>query len=328
MYSAGSRSSSCARLTGTDAAAEVLDEVAEEGIEQAISNNSLLVIALVVVLVILYVFARRITHRLVRSTLDVSTDGFDQGGVAAVELEKRSKTLESLITTLIRASIVGIIAFLFIGFFGLWSVLTGVALLLAALTIAGQSIVLDYMMGVLIIVEGTYFEGDNISAGDPAWGVAGTVEDVGLRRTVIRGPDGTVHSISNAEMRRVSNRTRVYAAAEVNVRGIREEDLDRVLDSMNRVGQELADDPEFADSIMEAPKVMFMGDPDDLGWSATMRGKVMAADRWRVGTEVRKRLNRAFLDEGIELNKRGVAPRVARAGGQTPPPYVPDPGDE
>ena len=66
-------------------------------------------------------------------------------------------------------------------------------LFLAALTLAGQSIVLDYLMGVLIVVEGTYFKGDNISAGDPSWNVAGTVEEVGLRRTVIRSPDGTVH---------------------------------------------------------------------------------------------------------------------------------------
>ena len=190
--------------------------------------------------------------------------------------------------------VVGVIAFLLIGFFGLWSVLTGLALLLAALTIAGQSIVLDYMMGVLIIIEGTYFEGDNISAGDPAWNIAGTVEDIGLRRTTIRGPDGTVHSLSNADMRRVSNRTRVFAAAEVRVRGIREEDLDEVLDTMNRIGDEIAEDAEFADFVMEAPKVKFLGDPDDLGWSATMRGKVMAAQRWAVGTEIRRRLNRAL----------------------------------
>ena len=222
----------------------------------------------------------------------------------------------------------GTIAFLAIGFFGLWSVLTGLALMLAALTLAGQSIVLDYMMGILIIIEGTYFEGDNVSTGDPTWSIAGTVEDVGLRSTTVRGPDGTVHSVSNAEMRRVSNRTRIYSAAEVRVRGIREEDLDEVLDTMNRVGEEMAADPTFTDSIMEAPKVKFLGDPDDLGWSATMRGKVMAAQRWAIGTEIRRRLNQALLEAGIELNKRGVAPRVVRSGGQPSPPYVPGSDDE
>jgi len=109
------------------------------------------------------------------------------------------------------------------------------------------------------------------------------------------------------------------------VRGIREEDLDEVLDTMNRIGKEIAEDEELGKHVMEAPKVKFLDDPDDLGWSATMRGKVMAAQRWVVGTEVRRRLNRAFLEQGIELNKRGVAPRVARRGPTpTTPPYVHD----
>ncbi|RKY16570.1 MAG: hypothetical protein DRQ55_17705 [Planctomycetota bacterium] len=308
--------------------AETLEEVPVDDIERVLSDHLLLMIILIVGLVILYVFTRRIMHFVVRRALEASAGEFEDGGVTAIELDKRSRTLESLATSLARAAIVGAIAFLVIGFFGLWSVLTGLALLLAALTLAGQSIVLDYMMGILIIVEGTYFEGDNVSAGDPAWGIAGTVEDVGLRSTTIRGPDGTVHSISNAEMRRVSNRTRIYSAAEVRVRGIREEDLDEVLETMNRIGEEMAADPRFADNIMEAPKVKFLGDPDDLGWSATMRGKVMASQRWTIGTEIRRRLNRAFLEGGIELNKRGVAPRVARSGGQPTPPYVAEPDDE
>jgi small conductance mechanosensitive channel len=309
-------------------ATEALETVDVEEIEQFLSNNMLLVAVSIVSLVVLYIFARRINHFLVRRTLEASAGEFEEGGVTAVELDKRARTLESLLTTLTRATIVGIIAFLAIGFFGLWSLLTGLALLLAALTIAGQSIVLDYMMGVLIIVEGTYFEGDNISAGDPSWNIAGTVEDVGLRRTRIRALDGTVHSISNADMRRVSNRTRIYSAGEVRVRGIREEDLDEVIDIMNRVGQEFADDPKYGEYVMEVPEVKYLGDPDDLGWSVTMRGKVMAAQRWVLGTEIRRRLNRAFLEQGVELNKRGVAPRVARVGGQPRPPYVPESDDE
>ena len=79
---------------------------------------------------------------------------------------------------------------------------------------------------------------------------------------------------------------------------------------------------------MEPQRVAFLGDPDDLGWSATMRGKVQAGQRWDVSTAARRRLNRALLDAGIELNKRGVAPRVARTGASEAPPFVPGPDDE
>jgi small conductance mechanosensitive channel len=310
-----------------DGTQELLDDVPLDDIEQLISSNIIVIIALIVVLVLLWVFARRITHAVVPRMLEVSATGLAEGGVHVVELEKRSRTLEGLLTSIIRSLVAATIAFLIIGFFGLWGVLTGLALVLAALTLAGQSIVLDYMMGILIIIEGTYYEGDSISAGDPTWDIAGTVEDVGLRRTTVRGPDGTVHSVSNSEMRTVSNRTRIFAAAEVEVHGIRDEDLDAVLDIMDRVGREAADDQSLASSIIEAPKVAFLGDPDDLGWSATMRGKVMAAERWAVATEIRRRLNRALLEADLELNKRGVAPRVAR-GGAAAAGYMADPSDD
>ena len=175
----------------------------------------------------------------------------------------------------------GVIVTLVIGFLGLWGMLAGAGLFLAALTLAGQSIVLDYLMGILIILEGQYFKGDVIAVG----AVAGTVEDVGLRRTTVRAADGTVHSISNGEIRIVSNRTRVFAAAEVVIPGIREEDFERVLEIMDDVGRQVAQDPRFTASIIETPSVAFIGDPDDLGMTATMRGKVVAGDRWTIATE-------------------------------------------
>jgi small conductance mechanosensitive channel len=135
---------------------------------------------------------------------------------------------------------------------------------------------------------------------------------VGLRRTVVRDPSGTVHSISNGELRIVSNRTRVFAAAEVRVVGIRDEDLDHVIDIMGRVGQEVATDPDFEAAVIEAPGLAFIDDPDDLGNIAIMRGKVVASERWRVSAEVRRRLNRTFMAEGVMLNRRGLPPRAMR----------------
>ena len=283
-----------------------MDPEATESIERFLTANLILVILSFAVLVAVYVSAQRIIHTIVGQAMAASSGRVEEGGVAAIELAKRTRTLETLLTKLVRTAVVGVMAFLLVGYFGLWGVVAAFALVIAGLTIAGQSIVLDYMMGILIVIEGTYFEGDTISVGDPSWSIEGTVEDVGLRRTIVRAADGTVHSISNADLRRVSNSTRLYAAAEVQVRGIPDEELDHVVAVMDRVGQEVADDPAYKAFIMEAPTVGFLGDPDDLGWSATMRGKVLAGQRWAVSTEVRRRLNRAFLDEGINLNKRGL----------------------
>jgi small conductance mechanosensitive channel len=280
-----------------------------ESLESWFDANVVLLLVIAAGLLLLYVSTPRIVDSIVTRVLATQVSRVEPGSIEATEIQKRAATLASLVTALLRLLIGAIVFTLVIGFLGLWSVLAGLGLALAALTLAGQSIVLDYLMGVLIITEGQFFKGDVIEVN----GVSGSVEEVGLRRTTIRSADRTVYSISNGEIRIVANRTRVFAAAEVVVPGIREQDLERVLAIMDHVGQELADDPAFSASIIEAPKVQSLGDPDDLGMSATMRGKVAASERWAIATEIRRRLNRAFLEEGIELNKRGVVSRTRRA---------------
>lgn len=290
-----------------------IPEIDSSRLDQFIDQNLVLIVVVAVLLVLLYVGAPRLVHATVPRMLEAQAGDLEQGGVHSAELDKRAETLESLSITLIRLTAVSGLGLIVVGLFGLWSVLTGVALFLAAVTLAGQSIVLDYLMGIFIVVEGTFFKGDNIEFNQ----LRGEVEDVGLRRTIVRGTDGTVHSISNGELRIVSNRTRIYASAEVQVRGIREEDLESVIAIMDRVGQAVASEPEFTDDILEAHRLRYIEDPDELGITAVMRGRVLAASRWSVATEIRRRLNQAFLEEGIELNKRGIAPRLPRSGSST-----------
>jgi small conductance mechanosensitive channel len=288
--------------------------VDEQALEQWFDANLVALLVVGGLLIALYISSSRIVHALVSRALAAQTGQVAEGSVESAEIQKRAATLEGLITALLRIFVAAVLVTILIGLLDLWSLLAGLGLLLAALTLAGQSIVLDYLMGILIIVEGQYYKGDAIAVG----AVSGTVEEVGLRRTTVRAPDGTVHSISNGEIRIVSNRTRVFAAAEVNVPGIREKDLERVIELMDRVGQEMADDPAFSTGIIEAARVQWVSDPDDLGITATMRGKVVAGERWAVATETRKRLNRALVAEGIELNKRGIVRRWRRDGESYP----------
>jgi len=289
--------------------------VESEQLSQFFEQNLLVILVVLAVLGALYILAPRIVPPVVARGLEARVGEFEEGGVAAIELEKRARTIEGLTLTLIRVTLALLIGFVIIGLLGWWGVVTGVVLFLAALTLAGQSIVLDYLMGIFIVVEGTYFAGDTIVVGDPAWNVTGTVEEVGLRRTVIRAPDGTVHSISNALLRQVSNRTRMYAGADVTVRGIPDEDLGRVTAIMDEVGQAVAESPEHGASVIEAPRFAFLDDPGDLGWSATMRGKVLAGQRWAIATEIRRRLNERLVVEGIELNRRVPVGNRSRSGG-------------
>lgn len=271
-------------------------------LQQWFSQNILLILVFGGGLILLYAYSGRIVPKIVRRTLRATEGDVSDSGVEDAELIKRASTIEALATTLIRVTIIALAVLFVVGITGTWGVLTAVGIFLAAVALAGQAIVMDYLMGVLIIVEAQFFKGDNIELGNLPW--KGTVEDVGLRRTVVRGADGTVYSISNAELRVVANRTRIYASAEVRVRGVRQGDLRRVGAVMDRVGAELATDPAFKDSIIEAPRLTFIDEADELGSIAVMRGKVIAGERWRVATELRMRLDDALTTEGIELGRR------------------------
>src|SRR4029077_10897811 len=207
--------------------------------------HGLAIVFWAILLVVLYRFARPLIHRMLVGLFkaQAATLGTEEG--QAVELDKRVKTLEDLLSKLLRAGILFAGVLVFIGLFDLWPVFAGLGIVAAALTLAGQSIVLDYMMGFLILVEGQYYVGDVVNVG----GIEGTVEEVGLRRTILRDSSGTVHSVSNGQIRISANFTRIYASAVVDIQGIRDEDVERAIEVMHKVGLDLAADPAWTDRL-------------------------------------------------------------------------------
>jgi small conductance mechanosensitive channel len=256
-----------------------------------------------IVLYLAWRFFRPAIHRMVLGLLRAQ-DRALQEQVPEEEVLKRAATIEQLIAGVVRLSIVLVLVFVFLDLFDLWPVLAGLGLIGAAITVAGQSIVLDYLMGLLILLEGQYYKGDTISTGTPAGSVEGVVEEVGLRRTVLRDATGTVHSISNGLIRQSSNLTRVYAQAIVDLPGVAEEDIERAIEIMDRVGEELATDPAWKDRVLEVPHYVSTTAVTGEGVTLRMSGRVKAADRWSVPDELRRRLLPALRRAGIDATRR------------------------
>jgi len=270
-----------------------------------LSLNWLGLFVVAVVVFVVWRFGRPFIHRGVMGLLDAQERAMPTGAPRD-ELAKRAETLEDIFNRLVRLLLALGVLFLVFGIFDLWSMIAGLGLFLAALTLAGQSVILDYIMGLLIIMEGQYFKGDTISVG----GVEGEVEEVGLRRTVIRDTQGTVHSISNGTIRVSSNLTRIYAVAMVDIEGVRNRDVEAVIAIMDRVGRELAADPAWTALIVEPPHFRSTVAFTDLGVTLRMSTKVRPAGRWSVPAELRRQLALAFTASGIRLNRR-TAPRTA-----------------
>lgn len=255
---------------------------------------------------VIYRWSRPLIHRvLVRAMHMPSTT--DASVVA--ETDRRVATIEDLFSKLLRAAVVGAIVILIFSVFNLWPLLAGLGLALAAITLAGQSIVLDYLMGILILSEGQYFKGDVVSLA----GVEGTVEEVGLRRTVVRDVRGTLHSISNGVIRQSSNLTRTYATATVHVDGIADRDVESVIVILDEVGRDMRADPEFTDLFLDTPAYSGTTKLSSAGATLRLNGRVNPQARVRIEGEMRRRV-------AARLAAAGIEPIRPTAYGAAPPP--------
>jgi small conductance mechanosensitive channel len=217
------------------------------------------------------------------------------------EIDRRIETIEDLITKVLRTAVIAGVVAVFLGIFDLWPALSGLGLVAAALTLAGQSIILDYLMGVLILLEAHYFKGDTVQIG----GVEGVVEEVGLRRTLLRDMRGTLHSISNANIRQSANLTRTYAAATIEIDGVADKDVEALIAVLNEVGADLAADPQFADVFHDVPTYAGTTRLTATGATVRLRGRVRPDMRPIVEQEMRRRTAGVMAARGIELIRPG-----------------------
>jgi small-conductance mechanosensitive channel len=279
----------------------VIQTVDPRDLALGVAERGLGVLVLLLVVLIAFRAIRPLAHGLMVRLLSRTISGADDDGLAAAEVRKRVTTVEELLSAILRFTVVLVAALVVLTWFNLLPVIAGLGVLAAALTIAGQSIVLDYLMGVLIVLEGPYYKGDVVRIG----AVEGEVEEIGLRRTTLRDASGTVHSVSNGEVRVASNLTRIYARMIVEVTVAFATDLDRAARIVNEAGRAMRDDPEWADRLLETPALLRVDALSDLGATLRISGKVRASDRWAAPGELRKRIVAAFQANGIEISARG-----------------------
>ena len=175
--------------------------------------------------------------------------------------------------------------------------LAGVGVAGLAVSLGAQTLIQDLIGGFLILVENQYTVGDVIQVGD----VSGKVEQLTLRATCLRDTDGRLHIVPNGEVRVVSNLTKEWSRALVDVGVAYEEDLARVLHVLEATAEEFAHDPAFEPQLLEPPQVM---GPISLGdWAITVRVmvKTQPGKQWGIARELQKRILAVCEQEDITL---------------------------
>jgi small-conductance mechanosensitive channel len=162
---------------------------------------------------------------------------------------------------------------------------------------AAQDLIRDYLQGFFIFMEDWYRLGDWVVIA----GMEGTVEVITPRRTVLREINGTMHIIPNSQIPHASNQTRDWARINLMVTVAYKEDIDHVYQVIDKICQDMKNDPEFGRNLTTTPAAMRVSDLGDHGVDISIRGDTKPGEQWGLTGELRKRIKKKFDEESIEI---------------------------
>ena len=212
--------------------------------------------------------------------------------------EQRAQTLGSLFTNVALVFVITITLLTVLSvFINIGPLLASVSVVGLAISFGAQSLVKDVISGTFILLEGQFGIGDVVKMGD----TAGMVEKMTLRTTVLRDLHGVVHTIPNGEITRVSNLTKTWSRAVIDVSVAYGEDVDVVIATLRKLGEEFQQDPAWGPLLVEPPEVLGVENLGDSGVVVRMTAKTLPLKQWDVARELRRRIKKQFDADGIEI---------------------------
>ncbi len=266
-----------------------------EDIQEWLLTNGISILAYIIISYVIYRLLKLFVPRLVIGFVKAR----GKGRHSKSWFEKRAQTLSNMITWTLGLIIAVITLFMLLPKFGvdITPLLAGAGVAGIAIGFGAQSLIKDFVSGIFILLEDQFNKGDVVKIA----GIAGLVEEVNLRRTVLRDLDGILHTIPNGAITTASNYTRDWARVNLDISVGYNEDLDHVFAVINKVGKELAEDEYFKTLIKTPPQVLRVQNFGDSGIDVRILGDVRPMNKWEVTGELRKRLKKAFDEEGIEI---------------------------
>jgi len=252
--------------------------------------------------ILLILFLSWVVTRIARRVIPRVLSGVMLGQASAADHDEIAKRAETLSSVFVGAAV----ALIYVS--ALFMVLTELTVpigpVLGGFGIAGiavgfgaQYLVRDLIAGVFILAENQYRTGDVVTLS----GISGLVESINLRRTVLRDLDGQVHVIPNGEITVASNKTKYWSRVNLDVGVAYKEDVERVIEVLNDIGEEIAADPYFGLMLITPPQVLRLNSLDDSAVTFKMLGDCKPMKQWEIMGEMRKRIMIRLDAEGIEI---------------------------
>ncbi|MGA5702289.1 mechanosensitive ion channel family protein [Peterkaempfera bronchialis] len=286
----------------------------------------------IVFIVFLALILRAVVRKLITQLIARMTRGAEEsatgtgrlGGllVNAERRRQRSEAIGSVLRSMASFAILGTAALMVLSALGV-----NLAPLLASAGVAGvaigfgaRNLVTDFLSGVFMILEDQYGVGDEIDAGV----ATGTVLEVGLRVTKLRGADGEIWYVRNGEVKRIANMSQGWSTAVIDVQVGYREDLDRVQAIILATAEEMAKSTPWDELLWEPVQVLGVESVAADSVVLRVEARTMPGKAGLVARSLRARLKTAFDEAGVRLKDDGVTaspdPDRPVPGGDAAPP--------
>lgn len=255
--------------------------------------------SLILVIILLYVSLKFFNLIIRRIKKIFATRLIKDDDAGSLETKKRMDTLLGIITAIGRIIIWSVFLMMLLKKLDvdIGPILAGAGILGLAVGFGAQELVRDFISGFFMILE------DHIRTGDVAVinGTGGLVEKIELRTITLRDFSGVVHIFQNGKVDTVANMTKEWSAMVFDIGVAYKEDVDHVMKVMQETGEKLINDPQFKNKIIEPLEIFGLDKFDDSAIVIKARLKTIPIEQWTIGREYRKRLKKAFDEEGIEI---------------------------
>ncbi|MBJ8343567.1 mechanosensitive ion channel family protein [Antrihabitans sp. YC2-6] len=270
--------------------------------------------------IVLFVLGAVIFGRLVAWLRDRVLEQIDQSfqhsdALVRSEAEKHRHALAQVLTWVVLT-----IAYILIGMevlqrlgFSLSGLVAPAAVLGAALGFGAQRIVQDILAGFFIITERQYGFGDVVEIAVNAGGEAsGTIEDVTLRVTKMRSTDGEVVIVPNGQIVKVTNLSKDWARAVVDVPIPSTADINHVNEILRDVGAKAYKEKRLQALLLDEPSVMGIESFEMDQVNIRMVARTLPGKQFQVGRELRIRVAAALRREGFGTAAAGMSSEMLR----------------
>jgi small conductance mechanosensitive channel len=255
-------------------------------------RNGLHVLGIIAVALILNRLLRVVTNLVIKRAASQTR--------AAQAREQQTRTLAGLLFSAGTKIVWGIALLTAMPEFGInvtpIATLAGLASL--AIGFGAQNLVRDIITGFYIVLEDQYIVGDTIQVAD----IIGRVEHVTLRRTVVRDARGALVTIANGDIRTVSNLSRDWSQAFVDISLSPDAPLEQTLRSLESAAAELRVDPAWSKTLVDGPRILGVQSFDRNATTVRLQVRTLPNHQDEISRELRRRIHMELQRQGIPVS--------------------------